>query len=212
MRKIELFRFFLLSMIICDLNAAIGRNSSAHEILFSEETIVVSLGSQCEVTSMIKEFGYRRAAFMFDWILSIDTQGVINAINNDFIDFFDENYFIAHPYIIDCMMNTKYGLEFRHDWAYGVNFLQRFSDYKLEYQEIRKKYDRRIERFRCLKGFEGNVLFIRAAFDICTSAYISELYDYRLMTITYKDALTLRDSLRRQFPQLNFTLIIICFY
>ncbi len=71
------------------------------------------------------------------------------------------------------------------------------------------KYQRRIDRFRSLANYKGKVFFLR-------SAYWGSVSDphrcYRIvenLEITDEAALKLHDALRKRFPNLDFTLVII---
>lgn len=201
-----LVNFLLLSF---NLNYIFSCHSNPDEIFLNDKPIILSLGSQCEVTTKINKFGFRDSSFIFDWILSVDIYGIINVLNDNFNYFFDQNYFEIHPYMPWFLINTKYGFEYRHDWNESHNFWKNFNSYKITYESIKVRYDRRIERFKKLRKFKGKVFFLRAAFDSETCLIAKKMYNRNLFKITYQEAIELKNALKSYFPKLNFTLIII---
>ncbi len=186
-----------------------GFEGSPDDIFLKDRPIILSLGPQCEVASKINVFGYRNAAFLFDWILSVDINGIIDLLNNDFQFFFDEEYFEPHDYHAYVLVHKLYRFEYRHDWRETSNFWDDFFSYRLTYQNIKDAYERRINRFKRLGQFKGKVFFLRAAFDINTESKISTKFSRDRLHISAREAIALRDALRRHFPVLDFKLVII---
>ncbi|MBR2524918.1 hypothetical protein IKE67_00475, partial [bacterium] len=102
-------------------------------------------------------------SFPFDWLLSHDIFTNLEIVLNDFQDFLNKDYLIQTAdnkpnddnkrhwsYVYK---NTKYHLNFIHDFKYGVEFEE-------NYKNVLNKYQRRIERF--YKSIEDakSVLFV----------------------------------------------------
>lgn len=185
-------------LFLCCLLLTFFGKVQTEELENSTHPLLVSLGSHCEVTMHISHNKMRTAAFPFDWLLTLDYQGFISALKDDFYFFMDKSYLYQHPE--GNIIHTKYNIDFRHDWP-DMNFEKHFP-------EIRKKYERRIRRFQQLNEYAGRVYFMRSPFDLSINP--------RLPTITKEctkidtsHAQALRDVLRQKFPHLDFRLIII---
>jgi len=169
--------------------------------------VFVSLGSFCESAWVHDECKIRKAAFPFDWITSFDGEKLIEALEDDFLFFLDENYLepyaIYFPDLIYVLVNTKYHLEFLHEGYWDpVQFTENMN-------KLQVKYKKRIERFRKLKEYEGKVVFVR-------TAYLQSAIDpYRCykskenIEISEKYSLRLFEALKNYFPALDFCLIIV---
>lgn len=111
----------------------------------------ISLGYFCSVALELERIGLRSASYPFDWTIS-DFEGVIDAIENNFIHFLDYEYLYQNKEIHSHYRNKKYRISFFHD----------FDQYRSLYSqlpEVRKKYDRRINRF--YSSITKPTLFIR---------------------------------------------------
>ncbi len=110
---------------------------------------IISLGQNCLVASALAKHGLRSTSGPFDWCTSNFMQGVIPLIENDFADFMDyKNLAISH--IDKAFDDTKYKINYSHDVKTSLD-----EDYDL----IREKYARRIDRFR--KMIKSPTCFIR---------------------------------------------------
>jgi Putative papain-like cysteine peptidase (DUF1796) len=167
----------------------------------------VSLGSHCEIAVHLNANHLRKAAFPFDWLLTCNHDHFLLLLENDFSFFLDEQNLVQHPTSPYVLENTHYEIEFRHDWPFPDLWTDsaRFSQ---QLQEMKTKYDRRINRFRQLRNYQGKVFFIRVAYDLQNDP---NLYwgVKDIEQITPKKAQALKDSLDCYFPNLNFTLVIV---
>ncbi len=169
--------------------------------LFAEEPLVVSLGCNCGLTGYLRESGIRKAAYPFDWILSIDFPKLVELFEDDFLYFLDDRFLVADRGGL--LFQTYYHLEFSHegDWK-GANYnVERLYEFKT-------KYLRRIDRFRQIKDYEGDVFFIRAVYP---DRSIQNLWYSHPSNFDVTDewACKLYDSLRGLFPNTNFTVFIL---
>lgn len=156
----------------------------------SKEPLFISLGSDCYVAGNLVHIGYRRASFPFDWLLSLDHNAVINILDDNFKHFLNPSYYSLHTN--GSLINTYYHLEFRHE--HDNDFIG--------------KYGRRIDRFRRLNTYSGKIFFIRKAYkeDASTSSYWP---CKELLKITFEQALELKHVLKKRFPNLDYTLVIV---
>lgn len=97
----------------------------------------ISLGQSCKTASSMSKYGLRAFSGPFDWLISDDFQWVLRFIETDFSDFIRcdqlESY-MGHP------------KRFK-DKASGFIFLHEREDYRNQYELLKEKYNRRIQRF-----------------------------------------------------------------
>ena len=184
---------------------------SPDDIFLQHGPIFISIGSQCEVSTQISQNAKRDASFVFDWILSVDIEGIIQVLNNRLDLFFDERYFKIHPYHSNVLIHQLYNFEYRHDWNQSFNFWNDFYSFRITYENSKITYERRIDRFKRLNQYKGKVFFVRSAFDINTEPQIVNMFSREYFEITSLQAIRLRNALADMFPLLNFELVIINF-
>jgi len=81
-----LFTFILLTFSLrADLENIEGDDVNISQ--FNREPIFVSLGSYCAPASLIRSSGFRKAAFPFDWNISLDGEKLIELLEDDFEHF-----------------------------------------------------------------------------------------------------------------------------
>lgn len=194
-QKIHFFLFLFLSVYRLQ-----GENSVFPPLF-------VSLGSHCEVGTMLRINGLRKAAYPFDIVASANNDLVALMLEEDFSNFLQEKNLVRHRVNRAILVDQYYDIEFRHDWI-DHDFWNNFDSYKNELLEVQAKYQRRINRFRQLDLYEGHIFFIRAPFDCVLDPSIY-WFTKEQKQINYDQALTLRDALRTRFPNCNFTLVII---
>jgi len=177
--------------------------------LTAEDRLFVSLGGYCEVATQLRDHELRTKAFPFDWLLTLNHEKFLDILDDDFQFFIDESCIFQHPEDQSILENKQYECEFRHDPPVDLE-----NGLTCHLQEISSKYERRIDRFRQLKEYAGEVFFIRSG---SLDGYV---YDYprggpyywwneNQRCITTEQAKALKMALDRFFPLLNFTLIII---
>lgn len=59
-----------------------------------ESPLFVSLGSHCEPAVQLRENQLRKVAFPFDWMETINHEGFLKILDEDFSFFLDKRYFI----------------------------------------------------------------------------------------------------------------------
>jgi hypothetical protein len=114
---------------------------------------IINLGGDCQVEHQLKTNNLREYALPFDYLIA-PCISVCRMLTNDFKGFLDkEQLAYKHDngkYILD----TAYDTRMIHDFILTPDFLN-------DYEQIKEKYMRRIERFRELLATKKKVLFIR---------------------------------------------------
>jgi hypothetical protein len=174
-------------------------------LLSAQNPLFVSLGCNCDVAIKLRESELRTHAFPFDWLLSLNHEKFLKLLNEDFTHFLDEEVFFYSPENHLILDNDYYELEFRHDWVENPQ-----DPLKNQLASLAPKYERRIERFRELKSYEGHVYFLRTAYDVLNGGMQLWWRDDH-QRITKDQAKSLKVALDAYFPKLDFTLVIINF-
>ena len=174
---------------------------SANDNLFPvKNPIFVSLGNNCWTAQALQAYKLRECAFPFDWLFTLDDDGLNRAFDEDFAYFTDKNWFSPHNYSSVSVENSHYGMIFTHDWPFSD--IELTEERYLQHLEIIKvKYQRRIERFRKLRNYKGKVFFFRT---FSTHSDVIGEYGWNA-----KKVRKLKASLDRYFPDLDFTLVIL---
>ncbi len=186
--------YFFLNVIILIL-LCIATDLKAEN--FEESaTQIVSLGGNCHTALALRDLNLRKAAFPFDWVNTTGHINFIKILNEDFYNFFDESCFFTIDGV-PSYLNIYYQLDFPHDFS-GDNR-------ESEWLSFKKKYARRIERFRALRLYEGKVFFIRALWSELTENDQGQFQE------NFKRTLEIRDALDQYFPGLDYTLVILSY-
>jgi hypothetical protein len=167
--------------------------------------LFVGLGSGCDTGLTLRDCGFRKAAFPFDWIVNGDHQKLLLLLEEDFKFFTDPARFEKlssqgiedHP---NSLRNRYYDITFYHEGS----VLYDWSDeekYREQLQRLQVKYERRIQRFRQLRDYPGRVFFIRNF----TTSQPDRLSQHTQM------ARELREALECYFPSLDFVLVIVTY-
>ena len=189
----------LISSVRADLESIEGDDFDICQV--NQETLFVSLGSYCAPASLARSCGYRKAAFPFDWNICLDGEKLIEILDEDFAHFLNEDYLV--PFGWATLMHTRYHLEFVHDGSWDA------ENASLYLPLLQAKYKRRIERFKNLKNHRGKVIFIRAAY-IYSTEDMHRFYKIKEnIEISEEYALKLYETIKKYFPKLYFSLIII---
>ncbi len=164
-----------------------------------QTALFVSLGSTCVPANFTRFCEVRTASFPFDWILSLDEEKFIEILEDDFSHFFNSEDLTATAGNV--LLNTYYHLEFLHEEGHwNSQFLSTMETFK-------NRYERRITRFKNLKDFPGKVIFIRATdHDPAANRFFKGKE-----TISEEQSLRLYNTLKRYFPNLDFTLMVLNF-
>lgn len=189
--------WFLFVFVIAQLSATGSVNDNLFPV---KNPIFVSLGNKCWTAQALQLYQLRECAFPFDWLFTLDDDGLNRALDEDFECFTDKDYFSPHDYHPVAVENTHYGMIFTHDWPFSDLELTE-ERYHQHLEAIKIKYQRRIERFRKLRDYKGKVFFFRTF-----STHCDIVGDYGWNAEKVKK---LKASLDRYFPHLDFTLIIL---
>ena len=159
--------------------------------------LCISLDSACAPALNLRNLNLRLEAYPFDWTVS-PFNSLYNALLDDFKHFLTELAMRPDGQgVID-----YYGIHYTHDWptvhsphidALNADFIGNcalFSAWQNALPLVREKYRRRIDRFRnaCLSA--NKVFFIRSD------------------DTTREESILLRNLLAKNYPQLDFTLVI----
>lgn len=115
---------------------------------------IVSLGGSCQVAHQLKRLRLRFDSYPFDWVFSTNADRVIELMRNDFSEYLLEENLSEleredseHRSVLD----TRYGIIHQHVFPRDKSVSEAYS-------EVKATVDRRVERFR---GLKGKILFVR---------------------------------------------------
>ncbi|MFC1894375.1 DUF1796 family putative cysteine peptidase [Candidatus Dependentiae bacterium] len=210
-----IFLFATHDLLPCEINNDIhlinemvdlqNRHPSEHVLIetnwMDQEKIAVSLGYNCIVAGQLSNEQIRHTAFPFDWCES-HIEGLIRCINNDFKDFLSLENLIADrdTRVHDCLYDIRivHDFPFQRIENFKFDTMKQFYNFnsfgelvKSQYDETYSKLMRRVERFRNLSAFKGEIYFIRST------------------DITKAQSLELLEALNNSFKDKNFTLIVM---
>jgi hypothetical protein len=129
---------------------------------------IVPLGVNCAAAHFLRRQQLRKTAYPFDWIVS-PISSVAALLDDSFLDYFNEVNFEYLPVVNRTLYNEdgsalevseglvtpvickKYKLLFPHDFS---------DDASEEFDRIKGKYSRRVERLHTLLRSKGKLLFI----------------------------------------------------
>jgi hypothetical protein len=200
-------RLFFIFVMLCFFHPAFAdmENIEGDDAILSElgqETLFVSLGSYCTPASLVRSCGLRKAAFPFDWNITLDLNKVIEMIDDGFAHFFDPQYLLPAANG-SALYHTRYHIEFVHDGTWGG------AEHDSNMKILTSKFGRRIQRFKNLALYPGKVYFLRSAYRY-TMTDPHRIYQIEEnVEISDEDAMRLERSLKNRFPNLDFTLIIV---
>lgn len=176
----------------------IGAYSFAHA---ANAPIVIGVGQQCTIAIALREYGIRRAAYPFDWIICYH-DAIVRCLEDNFEHFFQ-------PSSIQLRYDGKaiidyYGHEFGHDFptishpieTHGEEAYVPANTIRKDWQDylprVYEKYQRRIARFRKVLSGTEHIYLIRHE-----------------LALTPEKALQIQRIIQTQYPQLPFTLIAV---
>lgn len=197
--KALVVRFIFFGLVF-----SLRANGQEENNLRETPPLFVSLGSHCDVAHTLRACEMRESAFPFDWIVSMDLEGLITILRDDFKYFLDESCLKAHGLIGDIpLLNTYYHLEFLHEGSWKK------QQYALTMKTFKSKYEMRIERFRRIRNYPGKVYFIRQAYPgSLTDPHRVYKYEDNI-EISEDHARSLYQALKAYFIDLDFCLIVL---
>jgi len=126
------------------LHTAIGKENTHIVLTFVNALLVVSLGVDCGTADFLRQNGMRKQAFPFDWAVTPSSEGLVQAFQRNFQDWYVQDPRIpAGRFIIN-----KYGVQFHHNF--------------FEWSAMNERYQRRVERLRMALG-TNYIQFVRAS-------------------------------------------------
>lgn len=197
MISIAIFFIFYIANIPAYINAEIDFNFEG-QLDLNKSYIFVSLGCNCWPAQALRMHGFRDIAFPFDWLITKDNDGLVKCLDENFEHFLDAASFQKYGKIdVD---NINYNFRFTHDWPHKNEHWTQ-QKYLEQLNFIKNKYTRRITRFFDINNFPGKVFFIRS-FELRS--------DYKAEPgWNTHNVKKLHDALKRLFPLVDFTLVII---
>ncbi len=135
----------------------------------SQEYKIVSLGNNCFPRRILTESGIKPSKEEGECSLPFDLavnpiESVIQLLNNNFNDYFDDLYFDENIYL---WKNSKYNIVYNHDKDCGYD----------DKQKLVTRYKNRINNFRNLIAKDTNFLyFVISSIDTINQRLIDKLY------------------------------------
>ena len=135
----------------------------------SQEYKIVSLGNNCFPRRILTESGIKPSKEEGECYLPFDLavnpiESVIQLLNNNFNDYFDDLYFDENIYLLK---NSKYNIVYNHDKDCGYD----------DKQKLVTRYKNRINNFRNLIAKDTNFLyFVISSIDTINQRLIDKLY------------------------------------
>ncbi|MBX9703132.1 MAG: papain-like cysteine peptidase, partial [Silvanigrellaceae bacterium] len=167
----------------------------------NEKPIFISLGSYCTPALMIKHSEYSIGSFPIDWVLSIDGEGLIVMLQENFANFLNLDYLQCD--IAGYLINNYYRITFSHEGSWHQN-----KDWKEKFPEFFERMERRINRFKNLNNLKQKVYFIRKAWPLSTHPNYN-FTNKENLKISDDYAIRLYESLKVPLPDLDYRLIIL---
>lgn len=118
-----------------------------------KDTVMFSLGYNCDAKLFIRKlFKENNPSQLFDWI-GIPLWGINKMLNNDFDKFFEMDDMISYKFDkYLTLMNKEYFMRFLHERLFLK--CKRFDHL------FKKKYERRIDRFKELLNGDKKIVFV----------------------------------------------------
>ncbi|MCM1087826.1 MAG: papain-like cysteine peptidase [Muribaculaceae bacterium] len=137
----------------------------------------ISLGSACQTASSMAKYGLRGWSAPFDWLVTDSLQWVLHYMENDFEDSLERENLERDKNNPKTFMDRKSGFVFRHDQEYP---------FEEKYDELKRKYQKRINRFQC--ETIKKTCFLRTVIDSEEIKYISRNTEYINRVIKRKNS------------------------
>lgn len=201
-------RLFALILVATSLSADVWDPDGTQEFPETENKVaLISIGSNCISAGIVRSCGFRKAAYPFDWILSLDNEGFIQILEDDFAYFLDEEFLVPDSLLLpkahaESLFHLKYHVEFVHEGDFR-------SDYFQKIQKLKEKYARRIQRFKDLADYLGEVYFLRCNYIDAETDVHRSFKSSEIVEISNDDSIRMYQALKKRFPKLKFKLVII---
>lgn len=149
----------------------------------------VSLGTGCQAAFQLRINGKRNVAYPFDWVIT-PFHGLVSFITNEGEDYFHQD----HLSVIEILPASEHTPSMLHvvDLRYDIHSIHDFLGPDMSnYESVKEKYDRRVQRFFKLLKSNKKVLFIR-------------------VQLFRDEAEQLDQLLQALYPQLKYTILAVC--
>ena len=170
----------------------------------TKKPLHISLGIGCTTALMLNQLNLREKSYPFDWVIS-KNDALINALNDDFKHYFTnltvykdndsvvDYYGFRFPHVnLQSIHNTGFNFELTYK---NNDFI--FESWHKYIPAAREAFKRRLDLFRNACLGDQKVYFIRSTANSTQGP------------ITKRQAIILRDTIRTNYPNLDFCLIII---
>jgi hypothetical protein len=121
---------------------------------------IFSLGHLCLAAIQLKKFNIRPFSGVLDWVASYSLTDVNRLLQNQFVGFMElpNLKVVGHASPLDLLvLDEAYNIAFNHDFKTNQNTVSHLA----AYHEVKKKYDRRVQRFLEKMATCKRILFIR---------------------------------------------------
>ena len=167
----------------------------------------VSLGGTCRVSLKLKETGFRKGSYPFDWIV-ISLSQMTDMIENDFDGWVDRDNMVHLQ--DEWYENTRYGTGHKHEFKESTetrgDHLYDFTDDE-EFTKWQEEKTRRTDRFKDLLNSDKKVLFVkRSRMSKTAGGYIPIRLD---PLEELKATCRFADYLKDNYPKLDFDILFI---
>lgn len=144
--------------------------------------VIISLGGACEVAWELQQHNLRKESLPFGWLLT-PFESLCLLLEHHFEGFLQKENLEKLNWNGCWIKDKRYEIIFGHDFHGDVHWMG-------DYDQVKAKYMRRIERFYRVLASATSVLFIR-------------------MHISKQDSVFLVNLLKKLFPNLNFSLLVV---
>ncbi|WP_191560588.1 DUF1796 family putative cysteine peptidase [Metabacillus idriensis] len=121
---------------------------------------IFSLGDLCLASMQLKKSNLRSFSGVLDWMASPALKDVNRLLDNRFAGYMDRQNLRIIGYATDkyiCVADEHYNMVSNHDFEATKNTIYSLNGY----QEVREKFDRRINRFLDKAANSKRILFVR---------------------------------------------------
>ncbi len=154
---------------------------------------IINLGGDCQVAYQMKKHKLRTCALPFDRV-NCPPEAIIKLLELKFEGFLEKEHLAYTEATSSHIHETVYDMILRHDFKVIEDFLAWEASTEEEeyrtYDEVKKRYDRRVARFLNLIDTSKCILFIRKR-------------------ASEEQAKLLVETIKKVYPELDFLLVIL---
>ena len=167
---------------------------------------VVSIGGNCDAAHHVRRHYDIRVSMPMDWLI-LPFAGAISLFDEGFSDLIHLDRLALWRGTRHAIQCSRRGLVFQHDFSRDAASLVVVDNIQAEFDGVKARYARRVERLRALCRGGRSILFVRSWREIlhAPSDYpqrcIRGVPDY-----PFRDLL---DAIGRCFPDIRFTVLFV---